>query len=56
MLLSNNFICLEGEGGASVGGVLLAGCSEKLPPTYGNVLRMGDVLTYKAQRLGGRGM
>jgi DMSO/TMAO reductase YedYZ molybdopterin-dependent catalytic subunit len=33
------------------GGLLLAGCSETSPPTYGNVLRMGDVLTYKAQRL-----
>src|SRR2546430_10072500 len=36
---------------ASAGGLLLAGCSEELPPTYGNLLRMGDVLTYKAQRL-----
>jgi DMSO/TMAO reductase YedYZ molybdopterin-dependent catalytic subunit len=36
---------------ASAGGLLLAGCSEDLPPTYGNILRMGDVLTYKAQRL-----
>jgi DMSO/TMAO reductase YedYZ molybdopterin-dependent catalytic subunit len=36
---------------ASAGGLLLTGCSRELPPTYGNVLRMGDVLTYKAQRL-----
>ena len=35
----------------SAGGLLLAGCSEKLPPTYGNILRMGDVLTYKAHRM-----
>lgn len=37
---------------ASTGGLVLAGCSSKeLPPTYGNVLRMGDVLTYRAFRL-----
>lgn len=36
---------------ASMGGLLLAGCSEEPPPTYGNILRMGDVLTYEAQRL-----
>ena len=37
---------------ASTGGLLLAGCSSKeLPPTYGNVLRMGDLLTYRAFRL-----
>lgn len=36
---------------ATAGGLLLAGCSSKeLPPTYGNILRMGDVLTYKAFR------
>jgi len=35
----------------SAGGLLLAGCSKTLPPTYGNVLRMGDLLTYKAHRL-----
>lgn len=29
----------------------LAGCGETVPPTYGNVLRMGDLLTYKAHRL-----
>jgi DMSO/TMAO reductase YedYZ molybdopterin-dependent catalytic subunit len=36
---------------ASAGGLLLAGCSQKLPPTYGNILRMGDVLTYAAHRM-----
>lgn len=36
---------------ASSAGVLLAGCSQTDPPTYGNVLRMGDLLTYKAHRL-----
>ena len=30
---------------------MLAGCSGTQPPTYGNVLRMGDLLTYKAHRL-----
>lgn len=36
---------------ASTGGLLLAGCSSnQLPPTYGNVLRMGDLLTYRAFR------
>jgi len=36
---------------AYTGGLLLAGCSSKeLPPTYGNVLRMGDLLTYRAFR------
>jgi hypothetical protein len=35
---------------ASVGGLLLPGCSSELPPTYGNLLRMGDTLTYAAQR------
>lgn len=39
-------------GFASTGGLLLAGCSSKeLPPTYGNVLRMGDLLTYRAFRM-----
>src|SRR5262245_36528327 len=35
---------------ASVGGLLLPGCSRKLPPTYGNILRMADDLTYAAHR------
>ena len=36
---------------SSVAGLALTGCSDELPPTYGNLLRMGDVLTYKAHRL-----
>ena len=36
---------------ASVGGLLLPACSKQLPPTYGNLLRMGDVLTYTAHRV-----
>lgn len=36
---------------ASSGGLLLAGCSPSEPPTYGNVLRMGDWLTYNVHRL-----
>ncbi|HYB32913.1 MAG TPA: molybdopterin-dependent oxidoreductase [Steroidobacteraceae bacterium] len=36
---------------ASAGGLLVAGCSETQPPTYGNVLRMGDLVTYNVQRL-----
>ncbi|HUO67425.1 MAG TPA: molybdopterin-dependent oxidoreductase, partial [Gammaproteobacteria bacterium] len=36
---------------SSLGGLALAGCSDDLPPTYGNLLRMGDVLTYEAHRL-----
>jgi DMSO/TMAO reductase YedYZ molybdopterin-dependent catalytic subunit len=35
---------------SSLGGLLLAGCSTPLPPTYGNLLRMGDALTYVAHR------
>jgi DMSO/TMAO reductase YedYZ molybdopterin-dependent catalytic subunit len=39
-------------GFASAGGLALAGCSSReLPPTYGNVLRMGDLVTYRAFRL-----
>jgi DMSO/TMAO reductase YedYZ molybdopterin-dependent catalytic subunit len=36
----------------SLGGLLLSGCLKKatLPPTYGNILRMGDAFTYFAQR------
>lgn len=36
---------------SAAGSLLVGGCSDELPPTYGNVLRMGDVLTYRAQRL-----
>jgi DMSO/TMAO reductase YedYZ molybdopterin-dependent catalytic subunit len=35
---------------ASLSGLLLPGCSNQLPPTYGNILRMGDALTYAAHR------
>ena len=35
---------------ASVGGLLLSGCSKELPPTYGNILRMGDTFTYAAHQ------
>jgi hypothetical protein len=35
---------------ASVSALLLPGCSKPLPPTYGNILRMGDALTYVAHR------
>ena len=31
-------------------GLLLSGCSTNLPPTYGNILRMADNLTYSAHR------
>ena len=39
------------QGLASSAAVTLAGCSASEPPTYGNVLRMGDWLTYNAHRL-----
>jgi DMSO/TMAO reductase YedYZ molybdopterin-dependent catalytic subunit len=35
---------------ASLGGLLLPGCSRPTPPNYGNILRMGDNFTYIAQR------
>src|SRR5262245_320938 len=35
---------------ASAGGLFLAGRPRDLPPTYGNLLRMGDTLTYAAHR------
>jgi len=35
---------------ASVGGIMLARRPEVLPPTYGNLLRMGDTFTYAAHR------
>src|SRR6185295_10957616 len=34
----------------AMGGLLLSGCAKKLPPTYGNILRMGDNLTYAAHQ------
>jgi hypothetical protein len=36
---------------ASAGGFLLARGARTLPPTYGNILRMGDNLTYAAHRI-----
>jgi DMSO/TMAO reductase YedYZ molybdopterin-dependent catalytic subunit len=36
---------------ATSAGLALAGCTQTEPPTYSNVLRMGDLLTYKAHRL-----
>lgn len=39
------------SGLASSAGVMLAGCGGSGPPTYGNILRMGDLVTYKAHRL-----
>ncbi len=48
-LLTRRKVLLAGL--AAVGGLLLPGCTKKLPPTYGNILRMGDVLTYGAQRV-----
>jgi DMSO/TMAO reductase YedYZ molybdopterin-dependent catalytic subunit len=47
-LLTRRTAIITGLG--SLGGLLLPGCSKKLPPTYGNILRMGDALTYIAQR------
>jgi DMSO/TMAO reductase YedYZ molybdopterin-dependent catalytic subunit len=35
---------------ASVGGLILARSPKELPPTYGNLLRMGDTFTYAAHR------
>ncbi|HVZ22116.1 MAG TPA: molybdopterin-dependent oxidoreductase [Vicinamibacterales bacterium] len=35
---------------ASIGGIVLARGPKQLPPTYGNLLRMGDDLTYAAHR------
>ncbi|HVW97100.1 MAG TPA: molybdopterin-dependent oxidoreductase [Mucilaginibacter sp.] len=40
-----------GAGLTAVGGLMLGGCYKKpLPPTYGNLLRMGDLLTYVSER------
>jgi DMSO/TMAO reductase YedYZ molybdopterin-dependent catalytic subunit len=39
------------KGLATSASVALAGCAETDPPTYGNLLRMGDLLTYKTHRL-----
>ena len=37
-------------GAAGVGGLLVPRYWKDLPPTYGNILRMGDTLTYAAHR------
>jgi DMSO/TMAO reductase YedYZ molybdopterin-dependent catalytic subunit len=37
-------------GATALGGLLIGGCTKPLPPTYGNLLRMGDNLTYLAHR------
>lgn len=47
-LFTRKQIIMTGLGG--IGAMLLPGCSPKAPPTYGNILRMGDALTYRAQR------
>lgn len=36
---------------ASATGAALTACGQSEPPTYGNILRMGDLLNYKAHRL-----
>jgi DMSO/TMAO reductase YedYZ molybdopterin-dependent catalytic subunit len=36
---------------AGLGGLSLAGCSDDGPPSYGDLLRMGDAFTYGAFRL-----
>lgn len=35
---------------SAAGSLLLTGCGHELPPTYGNILRMGDAFTYAAHR------
>ena len=37
-------------GASTLGALLLNGCAKSSPPTFGNILRMGDVFTYNAQR------
>ena len=48
-LITRRQILLAGL--TTAGGLLLSGCSKKLPPTYGNILRMSDTLTYAAHRV-----
>jgi DMSO/TMAO reductase YedYZ molybdopterin-dependent catalytic subunit len=48
-LITRRQILLAGL--TSAGGLLLSGCTKKLPPTYGNILRMSDTLTYAAHRV-----
>src|SRR5262245_54824644 len=38
-------------GAAGIGGLVLPRYWKGLPPTYGNILRMGDTLTYAAHRM-----
>lgn len=37
-------------GVSAIGALLLPGCKKPTLPTYGNILRMGDLLTYSAHR------
>ncbi|MEO7309034.1 MAG: molybdopterin-dependent oxidoreductase [Chitinophagaceae bacterium] len=47
-LITRRKAIITGLGSAA--GLWLTGCVKKAPPTYGNILRMGDALTYAAQR------
>lgn len=47
-LISRREILAAGLTG--LGGLLLTSCSREMPPTYGNLLRCSDNLTYGAQR------
>jgi DMSO/TMAO reductase YedYZ molybdopterin-dependent catalytic subunit len=38
-------------GATALGAFFLPGCTRKTPPTYGNILRMGDNFTYQAHRV-----
>jgi hypothetical protein len=38
------------SGLSAIGAVFLNGCTKPAPPTFGNILRMGDLFTYEAQR------
>ena len=42
---------LLAAGAAALGGSLLAGCRNVLPPSYGTLLGLGDTITYAAHRL-----
>jgi hypothetical protein len=47
-LITRRNLIVTGLG--TLGGLMLTGCTKKMPPTYGNILRMGDALTYLAHR------
>ena len=47
-LITRRRALIAGLGAA--GGLMLPGYLKRLPPTYGHILRMGDNLTYAAQR------